>query len=142
MSNEQLLQAIADIIDQKLDEKLKPIYVRLDKIDDRLDKVEDRLDKVENRLDKIEDRLDKVENRLDKIEVRLDKVEDRLDIVEVKLNRNTRKLENFHLDFKISERNINQNVHALQDEMETVITVLKLHELVPQPTGCQIYYHH
>ena len=128
MSNEQLLQAIADIIGQKLDEKLKPIYVRLDKIDDRLDKVEDRLDKVENRLDKIEVRLDKVENRLD--------------VVEVKLNRNTRKLENFHLEFKISERNINQNVHALQDEMETVITVLKLHELVPQPTGCQIYHHH
>ncbi|MGL5438343.1 MAG: hypothetical protein ACRDAW_02465 [Metamycoplasmataceae bacterium] len=48
-SNKLTLEAIADLIDKKLDqkfdEKLSPIYQRLDKIDERLDKVEEKYDK-------------------------------------------------------------------------------------------------
>lgn len=41
------LQAIASLIDSKLDEKLSPVNERLDNIDKRFDGIEERLDKVE-----------------------------------------------------------------------------------------------
>ncbi len=41
------LQAIASLIDSKLDEKLSPVNERLDGIEERLDGIEERLDKVE-----------------------------------------------------------------------------------------------
>lgn len=55
------LQAIASLIDSKLDEKLSPVNERLDNIDKRFDGIDERLDKVDERLDGIEERLDKVE---------------------------------------------------------------------------------
>lgn len=54
MESNELLQAISDMMDKKLDDKLKPINDRLDKMDGRLDKMDNRLDKMDNRLDKIE----------------------------------------------------------------------------------------
>lgn len=142
MNNEQLLQAITDILDQKLN----PVYIRLDEVDNRLINVEHKLDEVDGRLTNVECKLDEVDNRLTNAECKLMEIDDRLttvdtrlhknenmlNIMNVKLERYSKKLANFHLDFKVTARDINQNIHALQDEMETVIVVLKLHDLVPQ----------
>ena len=156
MNNEQLLQAITDILDQKLN----PVYIRLDEVDNRLINVEHKLDEVDGRLINVEHKLDEVDGRLTNVECKLDEVDNRLtnaesklveiddrlttvdtrlhknenmlNIMNVKLERYSKKLANFHLDFKVTARDINQNIHALQDEMETVIVVLKLHDLVPQ----------
>ena len=49
------LQAIASLIDSKLDEKLSPVNERLDGIEERLDGIEERLDGIEERLDKVEE---------------------------------------------------------------------------------------
>lgn len=87
MSNEQLLQAISDMMDQKLDEQL-----------------EQKLDCV-------------LDNKLQPLYTRLDKVDERLD--------------DFYLEFKCFEKDITKSVHKLQDEMETVIEILKINELVP-----------
>ena len=43
MDNEQLLQAISDMMDQKFDERLQPINTRLDNMDNRLDKLESEM---------------------------------------------------------------------------------------------------
>ena len=53
MDNEQLMQALSGL----LDEKLQPIKDRLGKIEGRLDKIEGRLDKVEGHMGKMEGRL-------------------------------------------------------------------------------------
>lgn len=64
MDTEQLLQAMSNM----MDDKLKPVHDSLDKMNSRLDKVESRLDKMDSRLDKVESRLDKMDSRLDKLE--------------------------------------------------------------------------
>ena len=92
MSNEQLLQAISDMMDQKLEEKLE--------------------EKLEQKLDQ------KLDEKLLPIYTQLDNVDRRLD--------------DFYLEFKTFEKDITKSVHTLQDEMETVIMVLKLNDLVPQ----------
>ena len=106
MNNEQLLQAISDMMDQKLDEKLDQ------KLDQKLD--------------------EKLDEKLQPIYTRLDRVENRLNVVEVKQDLTIKKLNDFQLDVKIAERDITNSIHKLQDEMETVIEVLKMNELVPR----------
>ena len=44
MDNNELLQAIGQIVGTKIDEKLQPINDRLDKIDARLDKIEEDIE--------------------------------------------------------------------------------------------------
>lgn len=54
MDNEQLLQAISEIIDKKLDEKLAPINNRLDKMDNRFDVLEVKQDRTDKKLDDLQ----------------------------------------------------------------------------------------
>lgn len=65
MSNNELLLAISKM----MDDKLKPIYVRLDKIEARLDGLEVRMDRLETRMDRLEARMDQAELDIKKIQV-------------------------------------------------------------------------
>lgn len=64
MDNEQLLQAVTEVIHHNL----IPINSRLDGIDGRLDGVEGRLNGIDSRLDRIDGRLDRIDIRLDRLE--------------------------------------------------------------------------
>ena len=64
MENEQLLQAITEVIHHNL----IPINSRLDGIDGRLDGIDSRLDRIDGRLDGIDSRLDRIDIRLDRLE--------------------------------------------------------------------------
>ena len=74
----------------------------------------------------------KLDERLKPINDRLDKMDSRLDIIELKQDRTSKKLDDLQLDVKIAERDIRRDIRSLNDQMETVIEVLKQHELIPR----------
>jgi len=69
--------------------------------------------------------------KLDLLLEQLQKINNRLDIIELKQDMSHKKFNDLSLDIKLSERNIRNDIHTLQDEMENVIEVLKQNELVP-----------
>lgn len=76
-------------------------------------------------------RLDQMDGRLDQIDGRLDQMGGRLDVLEMKQDITSKKLDDLKLDVQISERNIKREIHKLNDEMDTVVEVLRQHELIP-----------
>ena len=50
LTNEDLL-AFSQILDVKLDAKLKPIENQLERIEVRMDSMENRMERIENRMD-------------------------------------------------------------------------------------------
>ena len=54
MDSEQLLQAISDMMDKKLDERLAPINSRLDKMDNRLEVMEIKQNKMHEQLTELQ----------------------------------------------------------------------------------------
>jgi len=104
MDYEQLLQAISEMLDTKLDERFQPVNKQFDRIDARFTRVDEQFEKVSNRLD----------------------------MLEVMQKRTAKKLDDLQLDVKISEREIRRDIHDLQDEMETVIEIIKMNGLIPQ----------
>ncbi len=90
--NQELLQAISDLMDQKLE----PISSRLGGIDRRLDKVDQRLD-----------------------------------ILEYKHDRTAKKLNSLQIDVEILKQDVKNDIHTLQDGMDTIIELLKIHKIVP-----------
>ena len=84
MDNQELLQAISDLLDEKLDAR---IGSRFEEIDARFDRMEKRLDGIDARLDGIDARLDGIDARLDGIDARLDGIDDRLDRIEERQDR-------------------------------------------------------
>ena len=90
--NQELLQAISDLMDQKLE----PISSRLGGIDRRLDKVDQRLD-----------------------------------ILEYKQDRTAKKLNSLQIDVEILKQDVKNDIHTLQDGMDTIIELLKIHKIGP-----------
>ena len=82
--------------------------------------------------DLMDRKLEPINQRLDQMDNRLDKMDNRLDLIELKQDRTSKKLDDLQLDVKIAERDIRRDIHTLNDEMETVIEVLKLNEMIPR----------
>jgi len=74
----------------------------------------------------------KLDQKLQPINSRLSKIENRLDVIELKHDRTAQKLEDLQLDIKISEKNIKRAIHDLNDEMETVIEIMKMNDMLPR----------
>ena len=90
MNNEVLLSAITEWmtvqfmeletrLEQKLekilDEKLEPVYERLDRLESRMDAIESRMDVIESRMDAIESRMDAIESDMKDVKKRLSNIE-------------------------------------------------------------------
>ena len=82
--------------------------------------------------DLMDQKLEPINQRLDMMDNRLDKMDNKLNILEIKQDRTAKKLDDLQLDVKIAERDIRRDIHTLNDEMETVIEILKLNEMIPR----------
>lgn len=75
MTNEELLVAMSNMMDQRLDEKLEPLKKDMSEVKDRVTNIENRVTNIENRVTNIEDRVTNIENRMTKIENRVTNME-------------------------------------------------------------------
>lgn len=66
----QDLQAIGQVVDEKLNDPQGPLNIKLDAVQEQLDGIDGRLGRVEGRLDRVENRLEGVENKLDRVDAR------------------------------------------------------------------------
>lgn len=133
------LQAIADLLDQKLEEKLEE---KLDKkLEEKLDKILDV--KLDEKLDKkLDEKLDKkfkeelapIYERLDRMDARLDRTEDNFKYLDVKLNKTIDKLESLDISFRSFAQNTKRDIAKLQDGMDTVTQILQMNQLIPIPS--------
>ena len=124
MSDNELLSAISDMMDQKLDERLKPVNDRLDKIDDRLDKMDDRLDKMDDRLDKMDDRLNKMDDRLDK-------ADDTLNTLKFSQEHITEKLKGIEVTMNYNDYHLSHDIKRLHEDLDTITEILKINNMIP-----------
>ncbi len=76
-------------------------------------------------------RFDSIDTRLDKMDERLDSMDNRLNILEYKQNVTARKLDDLQLDVQNLGRDIRRDIHHLNDTTETIVEILKQHEMIP-----------
>ena len=87
---------------------------------------------MDEKFDRMDTRLGEIESRLDQMDERFDKVEDKLEVMTFRQNHMSRKLDDLQLDLKVVKRDIERNIHALNDQMETVIVIMEANELLPK----------
>ena len=110
----ELREMLTDIIS----EQIKPVCQRLDKMDERLDGMDKRFETNNERLDGMDKRFEKLEGTVSSIRAQQ--------------SRDSRKLSDLQLDVKVSERNIRRDIYHLNDEMDTVIEVLRQQGMIPR----------
>ena len=136
MNNEVLLSAITEWmtvqfmeletrLEQKLekilDEKLEPVYERLDRLESRMDAIESRMDRLEARMDAIESRMDRLEARMDAIESRMDRLEARMDAIESDMKDVKKRLGNMESDMKDVKKRLSNIEGAFYEEFHPLL---------------------
>ena len=95
MDNDQLLIAIKDMFDKKVDEvkqhtgvlvedlrkEVKAIAEGHSILNEKMDRLETKVDKLEVKVDKLEMKVDKLEMKVDKLEMKVDGLETDMSIV-------------------------------------------------------------
>ncbi len=69
MTNEELLVAMSNMMDQRLDEKLEPLKKDMSEVKDRVTNIENRVTNIEDRVTNIETQVTKIKNRVTNIEL-------------------------------------------------------------------------
>lgn len=82
MSDNELLLAISEMMDTKLDAKFAPIEDSITRIEDRVSGIEDRVSGIEDKVIRIEDRVSGIEDRVSGIEDKVSGIEDRVSGIE------------------------------------------------------------
>ena len=97
MTNEELLVAMSNMMDQRLDEKLEPLKKdmsevkgRVTNIENRVTNIENRVTNIENRVTNIENRVTNIENRVTNMETQITNIKDRVTNIEIDIENDIR----------------------------------------------------
>ena len=90
MTNEELLVAMSNMMDQRLDEKLEPLKKDMSEVKDRVTNIENRVTNIENRVTNIEDRVTNIENRVTDMETQITNIKDRVTNIELDIENDIR----------------------------------------------------
>ena len=104
---------------------------KFDAIDQRLDAMDRRFEAIDQRLDAMDRRFDAMDQRLDSMDKRFDRIENRLDVIEFKQNKMSEQLKEIDARQKLFEVHTNKKIAKLQDGIDTVVEILRLHNMVP-----------
>ena len=123
MTNEELLVAMSNMMDQRLDEKLEPLKKDMSEVKDRVTNIENRVTNIENRVTNIENRVTnietqvaKIEDRVTNIETQVAKIEDRVTNIETQVTKIKNRVTNIELDI---ENDIRPGIITLCDAYGT-----------------------
>lgn len=70
-------------------------------------------------------------DRLDKVDSRFDKMDNRMEVMEIKQDKTHEQLTELQLSQKLFELNNNKKLARLQDGIDMMEEILRMHELIP-----------
>ena len=82
MTDQELLQAIGQVVEAKLD----PVRQDICELKGSVQRLDGRMDRLELNMDRLESRMDQLESRIKQLELGIDKLERRTEELEEKVN--------------------------------------------------------
>ena len=78
MTDQELLQAIGQVVENAVESKLEPVQQDIHELKEQVGRVEQRIDRLESKVDSLEKRMDRLESKVDQLESRIDGLEPRV----------------------------------------------------------------
>ena len=71
MTDQELLQAIGQVVENAVESKLEPVRQDIHELREQVGRVEQRIDRLESKVDSLESKVDQLESRIDGLETRV-----------------------------------------------------------------------
>ena len=85
MTDQELLQAIGQVVENAVESKLEPVRQDIHELREQVGRVEQRIDRLESKVDSLEKRMDRLESKVDSLESKVDQLESRIDGLETRV---------------------------------------------------------
>ena len=128
MVDKEMLTAMSEMLDQKFDEKLKPVYDGLDKLDEQLENnVIPRLDRLESDMTYVKE--EQLENN---VIPRLDKLESDMTCVRVEQLENgiiprLNTIEKYYIETSVRYNNSSDKIDEMSMNISNLLSTVKKH---------------
>ena len=86
MTDQELLQAIGQVVENAVESKLEPVQQDIHELKEQVGRVEQRIDRLESKVDSLEKRMDRLESKVDSLEKRMDRLESKVDQLESRID--------------------------------------------------------
>ena len=88
MTDQELLQAIGQVVEAKLDpvrQDICELKGSVQRLDGRMDRLELNMDRLDGRMDRLELNMDRLDGRMDQLELNMDRLDGRMDQLESRI---------------------------------------------------------
>lgn len=133
MTDQELLQAIGQVIEAKLDpvrQDICELKGSIQRLDSRMDRLELNIDRLESRMDQLESRIKQLELGMDKLKNRTEELEEKVNGIRIYMDTEQKRTMNLLLEGQqaLWDRFVpNEEYDPLKDRTEVLELVVKRH---------------
>ena len=135
MTDNELLLAMSNV----MDDKLKPVNDKLEKVEQKQEEMSGRLERVEQKQEEMSGRLEKVEQKQEEMSDRLEKVEQKQEEMSDRMNREFKRVDeqfecvNERLDkeFKLVNERLDKEFKVVNDRLKKM-EITHENEILPR----------
>lgn len=133
MTDQELLQAIGQVVEAKLDpvrQDICELKGSIQRLDSRMDQLELNMDRLDSRMDQLESRIKQLELGMDKLESRTEKLEEKVNGIRIYMDTEQKRTMNLLLEGQqaLWDRFVpNEEYDPLKDRTEVLELVVKRH---------------
>ena len=133
MTDQELLQAIGQVIEAKLDpvrQDICELKGSVQRLDSRMDRLELNVDRLDSRMDQLESRIKQLELGMDKLESRTEELEEKVNGIRIYMDTEQKRTMNLLLEGQqaLWDRFVpNEEYDPLKDRTEVLELVVKRH---------------
>ena len=133
MTDQELLQAIGQVVEAKLDpvrQDICELKGSVQRLDGRMDQLESRIKQLELGMDKLESRIEQLELGMDKLKNRTEELEEKVNGIRIYMDTEQKRTMNLLLEGQqaLWDRFVpNEKYDPLKDRIEVLELVVKRH---------------
>ena len=131
MTDQELLQAIGQVVEAKLDpvrQDICELKGSVQRLDSRMDRLELNVDRLDSRMDQLESRIKQLELGIDKLERRTEELEEKVNGIRIYMDTEQKRTMNLLLEGQqaLWDRFVpNEEYDSLKDRTEVLELVVK-----------------
>ena len=133
MTDQELLQAIGQVVEAKLDpvrQDICELKGSVQRLDGRMDRLELNMDRLDGRMDRLESRIKQLELGMDKLKNRTEELEEKVNGIRIYMDTEQKRTMNLLLEGQqaLWDRFVpNEEYDPLKDRTEVLELVVKRH---------------
>ena len=125
MNNNELLQAMSLMMDEKFGKRFDAIEKRLDNMDKRFDSIDKRFESMDKRFESMDKRFESMDKRFESMDKRFDSIDKRFDSIDKRFESIDMRLNKIQEEIVLIHRNIADINDVINKDIKVQLNIIR-----------------